>query len=75
MAAVPDLEPHCGSWIVVSRATGEAVLETYERDTAERINQEAYEVLTAHQYLVRFNEAVRNPPAFLSCMVHDKHAA
>lgn len=53
--SIPDLEPHCGSWVAVSRATGLPVLETFERATAERINQAAYEVLTAAQWLARFN--------------------
>lgn len=56
---IPELEPYCGSWIIVSRATGKSVLETFNRSTAERVNQERYEVLTAAQYLGRFNRAVR----------------
>jgi hypothetical protein len=55
MAPVPRLERHCGSWIIVSRATGAAVLETFERRTAEAVNQRAYEVLTAAQWLGRLN--------------------
>lgn len=50
---IPELEPHCGSWIVVDRETGRAVLETFERRIAEAINQDRYEVLTALQYLAR----------------------
>lgn len=56
---VPNLEPDCGSWVIVSRETGKAVFETYSRKTAERINQEKYEVLTAYQWLIRFNQTVR----------------
>ena len=70
MAAIPNLERHCGSWIVVSRATGKPVLETYERKTAEAINQTAYEVLTAAQWLGRFNaelKASRDHAATASC--------
>ena len=48
---IPELEPHCGSWIIVDRRTGKAVLETFERKTAEAVNQERYDVLTALQYL------------------------
>lgn len=58
MADVSDLEPHCGSWIVVDRATGHAVFETWARETAEQVNQDAYEVLTAAQWLARFNKAM-----------------
>jgi len=57
---VPDLEPWCGSWIVSSRTTGLAVLETFERTTAERINQNAYRVETTAQYLGRINRAIRS---------------
>ncbi len=59
MAAVPELEAHCGSWIVSCRDTGAAVIELFERETAERINQEKYRVETAAQYLGRVNAAIR----------------
>ena len=55
MSNIPELERHCGSWVVVDRATGDSVLETFSRALAEAINQERYEVLTALQWLVRFN--------------------
>lgn len=58
-AQVPELERHCGSWVVVSRVTGLPVLETFERSTAEAVDQRAYEVLTAAQWLGRFNASVR----------------
>ena len=62
---IPTLEtsargnPISGSWVVVSRETGKPVLETFERKTAEAINQDKYEVLTALQWAARYNEAVR----------------
>jgi len=57
MSAVPKFEPHCNnSWIAVSRETGKPVFETYRRKTAEHINQERYEVVTAHQWLARITE-------------------
>jgi hypothetical protein len=55
----PELEPRCGSWIVVSRETGNAILETFSRKVANAINAENYEVLTAHQWLARFNASVK----------------
>lgn len=55
----PELESYCGSWIIVSRATGKPVLETFKYDIAKAINQSAYEVLTAMQWLVRFNTQVK----------------
>lgn len=59
---IPPLEPHCGSWIVVRRATGESVLEIFkaERATAARINPAAYVIFTAAQWLGAFNAAIRN---------------
>ena len=55
----PPLEGHCGSWIIVSKATGAPVLETHNRAVADKINREAYEVLTALQWLSRFNASLR----------------
>jgi hypothetical protein len=61
-AAVPALERHCGSWIVVRRATGESVLEIFKanRATAESVNHAAYVVFTAAQWLGAFNAAIRS---------------
>jgi hypothetical protein len=44
-----------GSWVIVSRETGKAVLETFQQSVAQKINAARYEVLTAHQWLVRIN--------------------
>lgn len=55
---IPALEPHSGSWVVVSKETGEPVFETFNADTAGKVNQEKYEVLTAQQWLGRFNRRV-----------------
>jgi hypothetical protein len=57
--SAPELEPHCGSWVAVRRSTGEPVLETFSRRVAEAINHEAYEVLTASQWLGRLNARAR----------------
>lgn len=51
----PPLEPGCNSWVIVRRSTGEPVCETYSRRVANAANQERYEVLTALQWLQRFN--------------------
>lgn len=48
----PELEHHCGSWIIVSRETGVAVLETFQKSVAEKINTVKYDILTTLQYLV-----------------------
>ena len=55
MQDVPELEHHCGSWVVVSRATGKAVIEIFERRNAERLNFDKYELQTATQWLANLN--------------------
>lgn len=55
MTQIPELEPHCGSWIIVSKDSGKPVFETFNRKTASAVNQSRYEVLTAAQWLGRFN--------------------
>lgn len=56
---IPPLERHCGSWVIVSRETGEAVFETFTRKVAERVRQDRYEVLTALQWLARVNQRIK----------------
>jgi hypothetical protein len=51
----PSLPHGCGSWIVVRKGTLEAVYETWSRSVAEKVNVERYQVLTALDYLQRFN--------------------
>ena len=48
----------CNSWIVVSRATGKPVLETWSASVAGAVNLDRYEVLTALAWLQRFNASV-----------------
>lgn len=43
------------SWIIVSRDTGKPVLETFSRAVADAVNVNKYEVLTALEWLQRFN--------------------
>lgn len=62
---IPPLEPHCGSWIAIRRATGEAVLETFSAALAGRVNRSAYAVFTAAQWLGALNAAIRaNAPDY-----------
>ena len=56
---IPELEHHCGSWVVCNKASGAVVLETFHRATAERVNQAKYGVETAAQYLGRINQKIR----------------
>ncbi len=58
MITVPDLEPHCGSW-VVSRKNGEVIGEFFERANVERFNPDTCVVETAAQYLGRVNRQIR----------------
>ena len=47
------------SWVIVDRQTGKPVLETYSAKVAGAINLARYEVLTALQWLQRFNASVK----------------
>jgi hypothetical protein len=51
---IPDLEPHCGSW-VVSRKSGEVIGEFFERSTVEKLNEVTCVVETTTAYLARVN--------------------
>lgn len=46
-------------WIIVSRETGKPVLETFSGRVAGAVDTARYEVLTALQWLQRFNASVR----------------
>jgi hypothetical protein len=48
-----------GSWIIVSKASGEAVMETFSRKVADAVNLEKFTVMTALDYLVSLNAALR----------------
>ena len=49
----------CGSWIVVSIATGEAVVELFDARTVQHINRDKYRVMCAHQYLTELHRKVK----------------
>jgi hypothetical protein len=57
VSRAPELEPHCGSWIV-SSINGRKVFETFRMDTAERAKAAGWVVETAAQYLARINRAI-----------------
>lgn len=54
MATVPTLERSCNSWVIVRKADRAPIFETWERTTAEKVNGEKYDVLTALQWLQEF---------------------
>ena len=56
--SAPALPHGCGSWIVVRKGTLEAVYETWSRSVAEKVNADRYTVLTALDYLQRFNASL-----------------
>jgi len=60
---IPPLPRHCGSWIIVNRATGKAICETVDRSFVESIGDMVVagriEVLTAAEYLGRLNATIR----------------
>lgn len=60
MTVVPELEHHRNSWVIVDRTTGNSVFETFEQNTAERINTAKYEVITTLQWLTRFNQKLKS---------------
>jgi hypothetical protein len=43
------------SWVVVRKATGEVILETFSERTAQAINRAAYDVIPIDQYLRSLN--------------------
>lgn len=46
------------SWVVVSRATGEPVLETFNRKVAAAINLDRYQVIPVLEWLAGFNRSL-----------------
>ena len=47
------------SWIIVNKATREAVFETFNENTAKAVNLKLYEAIPALQYLQQLNAAIR----------------
>ena len=47
------------SWVIVRRATGKAVFETYSRDVANAVNREAYAVIPIMKYLGNLNRRIK----------------
>ncbi len=55
--AAPELEHHCGSWIVMCLTTGEALFETFDRGVADKASEHDYLVVfTAAEWLSRLND-------------------
>ena len=57
---LPALEPHCGSWVIMSRQTPEnAICETFSRRVAESYLRAGHTVLTAAKYLGDLNAKIK----------------
>jgi hypothetical protein len=56
-ASIPQLEPHCGSWIVTSPQN--VVRELFERANVERAVAAGWKVETTLQWLARLNRQER----------------
>jgi hypothetical protein len=48
------------SWVIVSKATGKAICETYSQRFAAAINRDKYDVVPAGEWLGKLNKAVRD---------------
>lgn len=59
MPDIPELDPHCGSWVITRRATEEVIGEFYDRKLVERFNPATCLVETASQYLGRINAVIQ----------------
>lgn len=55
----PDLDRISGSWVVIDRETGEPVMETFERATADAVRKDRFEVVTANEWLQRLNRKIK----------------
>ena len=47
------------SWVIVEKATGKAVLETFNRKVASAVNTKRYEVVPILQYLYKLNRTIK----------------
>lgn len=53
---IPNLPPHCNSWIVTRKADGQVIGEFYNRKNIERFNPEKVLIQTADVYLASLNQ-------------------
>lgn len=59
MPDIPELERHCGSWIIIERGTGLVLCETFERAWLDSVDQSLFEILTTAAYLGRLNARIK----------------
>jgi hypothetical protein len=51
------------SWIIVNKATRQAVFETFNENTAKAVNTRLYEAIPALQYLQQLNRTIKEVQA------------
>lgn len=49
------------SWVIVSKDTGQAIMETFSKRTADRVNLKRYKVVPIMAYLQSLNEQKDTP--------------
>ncbi len=47
------------SWVIVSKETGKAIFETFNRKLADKVNTEKYRVVPVLEWLQEFNRKVK----------------
>ena len=47
------------SWVIVNKATGVAVLETFQESITLKLNTEKYEAIPVLNYLQNFNRSLK----------------
>lgn len=47
------------SWIIINKATRQAVFETFNENTAKAVNTRLYEAIPALQYLQQLNRTIK----------------
>ena len=59
--SAPELDPHCGSWVVSCLVTGESLFETFDKRLADKCSaQNNLKVWTAAQWLADINQRIKD---------------
>ena len=51
------------SWIIINKATRQAVFETFNENTARAVNTRLYEAIPALEYLQQLNRSIKEVQA------------
>lgn len=52
------------SWVIINKATGNAVMETFNRRYAEAVNNEKYQAVPVLEYLHGLNRKIKEKAAW-----------